>query len=60
MVMVGHIMGVSMISIHHVNNFVVSMAVAHDLSLMGGSIWCKIGQIVRNHARIGRQNHAHR
>lgn len=60
MVMICHIMGVAMISIHHTDNFVVRMAVFLDLNLLVCKNQRKVGYVVRNHSRVERRDHAHR
>lgn len=50
MVVICHIMGVAMISIHHTDNFVVRMAVFLDLNLLVCNNLRKVSYVVRNHA----------
>lgn len=60
MVVICYIMSVSMIGIHHTDNFVVRMAVFLDLNLLVCNNQRKVGCVVRNHAGVGRRDHAHR
>jgi len=46
MIMIGHIMSVAMIGMHHINDFLVSVTMIRDLRLMVGDDLGQFRQIV--------------